>query len=54
MTHRGDVVMALPPGDDPTAYVAAGATWSLTAFEPETATLDNVGSVISAGPPIDA
>lgn len=49
-----DVVVALDPGDDPAPYVAAGATWCLTGFEPADATIDGVGAVIGAGPPAGA
>lgn len=48
-----DVVVALAPDDDPAPYLAAGATWSLSSFEPDTATVDAVSAVIAAGPPID-
>jgi Luciferase-like monooxygenase len=41
-----DIAMPLPPGVDPAAYVAAGATWCLTAHEPEAITLDHVQGVL--------
>jgi alkanesulfonate monooxygenase SsuD/methylene tetrahydromethanopterin reductase-like flavin-dependent oxidoreductase (luciferase family) len=45
-----DVAVAVPPGADPAAYVAAGATWCLTDLEPEAATLDHVRGVLADGP----
>ncbi|MFI7000410.1 LLM class flavin-dependent oxidoreductase [Nocardia sp. NPDC050175] len=45
-----DLAMPLPPGADPTAYVAAGATWCLTEFDPDTITLDQVRGVLRDGP----
>jgi alkanesulfonate monooxygenase SsuD/methylene tetrahydromethanopterin reductase-like flavin-dependent oxidoreductase (luciferase family) len=49
-----DIAVPLPPGVDPTAYVAAGATWCLTEFEPEAMALDHVRGVLRDGPAIPA
>jgi len=49
-----DIAVAVRPGVDPAAYVAAGATWCLTDFEPEEATLDHVRGVLRDGPTIPA
>ncbi|GAB3508804.1 hypothetical protein GCM10027521_65070 [Amycolatopsis cihanbeyliensis] len=49
-----DIAMPLPPGADPAAYVAAGATWCLTELEPEAITLDHVQGVLRDGPTIPA
>lgn len=45
--HRGglddfDVVVNAGPGDDPTPWGTAGATWFLTSFSPWTVTVDDV------------
>lgn len=45
-----DIVTALPPGEDPVPYVAAGATWCLADFSPDTLTVDLVRGVIGDGP----
>jgi alkanesulfonate monooxygenase SsuD/methylene tetrahydromethanopterin reductase-like flavin-dependent oxidoreductase (luciferase family) len=45
-----DIAVALPPGVDTAAYVAAGATWCLTDFEAEEITLDHVRGVLRDGP----
>lgn len=45
-----DVVAALPPGTDPSAYLAAGATWWMVEFEPDSARADLVRGVIREGP----
>jgi len=45
-----DIAMALPPGVDPAAYIAAGAAWCLTELEPEAMTLDRVHGVLRDGP----
>lgn len=45
-----DVAVPLRPGGDPAAYVAAGATWCLTDFEPEALALDRVRGVLRDGP----
>lgn len=45
-----DIVVALPPGADPTPYTEAGATWWLTEFPPETVSLDQVRGVLRDGP----
>ena len=49
-----DIAVAVPPGVDPAAYVAAGATWCLTDFEPEALTLTHVRGVLRDGPTIPA
>jgi alkanesulfonate monooxygenase SsuD/methylene tetrahydromethanopterin reductase-like flavin-dependent oxidoreductase (luciferase family) len=49
-TEPLDVVVALPPGDDPAPYVAAGATWWLVEFPWDALSLDQVRAVISDGP----
>lgn len=49
-----DIATLLPPGVDPAAYIAAGATWCLTELEPEAITLDHVRGVLRAGPTIPA
>lgn len=45
-----DVAVGLAPGVDPAPYVAAGATWWLTDFEPDTVTVDGVRGVLRDGP----
>ncbi|MGW2090636.1 LLM class flavin-dependent oxidoreductase [Promicromonospora sukumoe] len=47
-----DIAVSLPPGADPAAYVAAGATWCLTELEPEEIALDHVRGVLRDGPAI--
>jgi alkanesulfonate monooxygenase SsuD/methylene tetrahydromethanopterin reductase-like flavin-dependent oxidoreductase (luciferase family) len=49
-TEPYDVVMALPPGDDPAPYVAAGATWWLVEFPWDALSVDQVRAVIRDGP----
>jgi len=49
-----DIAVAVPPGVDPAAYVAPGATWCLTDFEPEALTLARVRGVLRDGPTIPA
>lgn len=49
-----DIAVAVPPGVDPTAYIAAGATWCLTDFEPEAVALDRVRAVLRDGPTVPA
>lgn len=46
-----DVAVELAPGTDLAPYAAAGATWWLTAFDPEAVTVDEVRAVLKAGPP---
>jgi hypothetical protein len=50
-TDYYDVVVAIPPGDDPAPYVAAGATWWLVEFPWDAVSVDQVRAVIRAGPP---
>ena len=45
-----DIAVELAPGADPRPYAAAGATWWLTAFDPESVTVDEVRGVLRAGP----
>ena len=45
-----DIAVELAPGTDPRPYAAAGATWWLTAFDPEAVTVDEVRGVLRAGP----
>ena len=45
-----DVVVALPPGDDPAPYAAAGATWWLVEFPWDAPSVDQVRAVIRDGP----
>ncbi|MEV4140072.1 LLM class flavin-dependent oxidoreductase [Dactylosporangium sp. NPDC049742] len=52
MAVPDDVAVALPPGADPAAYVAAGATWLLTEFDAEALSLDRVRGVIGDGPAV--
>ncbi|MCK2239030.1 MULTISPECIES: LLM class flavin-dependent oxidoreductase [unclassified Crossiella] len=47
---RYDIAVPLPPGTDPAPYAAAGATWWLAEFEPETVSLDQVRGVLRDGP----
>jgi len=45
-----DVVAELSPGDDPTPYAAAGATWLLVGPPWDTVTVDQVRGVLREGP----
>jgi alkanesulfonate monooxygenase SsuD/methylene tetrahydromethanopterin reductase-like flavin-dependent oxidoreductase (luciferase family) len=45
-----DVVAALPPGGDPTAYAEEGATWWVVDFPWDAVTVDLVRDVIRDGP----
>jgi probable F420-dependent oxidoreductase len=45
-----DIVAALPPGDDPAPYAAAGATWCLVEPPSVTVTVDQVRGVLRDGP----
>ncbi|GIF66298.1 hypothetical protein Ais01nite_43330 [Asanoa ishikariensis] len=47
-----DIAVELAPGNDLAPYAAAGATWWLTAFDPESVTVDEVRGVVRAGPPM--
>jgi hypothetical protein len=47
-----DIAVPVPPGVDPAAYVAAGATWCLTEFEPNAIALDHVRGVLRDGPAV--
>jgi alkanesulfonate monooxygenase SsuD/methylene tetrahydromethanopterin reductase-like flavin-dependent oxidoreductase (luciferase family) len=53
-TESYDVVVALPPGDDPAPYVPAGATWWLVEFPWDAVSVDQVRAVISDGPAASA
>ena len=46
ITDPYDIVADIEPGDDPTPYAAAGATWWLVGFPPDTVTIDLVRGVI--------
>ena len=46
-----DIAVEVTPGVDPSPYVAAGATWCLTNFEPYGTTVEYVRGVIEGGPP---
>jgi probable F420-dependent oxidoreductase len=48
-----DIVAALPRGNDPTGYAAAGATWCLVEFQWDAVSVDRVRSVIRDGPAVD-
>ena len=45
-----DLVTEIPPGGDPTGYAEAGATWCLTGFSWDAASVDAVRGVIRDGP----
>ncbi|MGW4847959.1 LLM class flavin-dependent oxidoreductase [Nocardia brasiliensis] len=45
-----DIAVALPAGTDSAPYTAAGATWWLAEFEPDTVTFDQVRGVLRDGP----
>jgi alkanesulfonate monooxygenase SsuD/methylene tetrahydromethanopterin reductase-like flavin-dependent oxidoreductase (luciferase family) len=49
-----DVVVALPPGDDPAPYAAAGASWWLVEFPWDALSVDQVRAVIRDGPAASA
>ena len=49
-TEPYDVVVALPPGDDPAPYAAAGATWWLVEFPWDALSVDQVRAVTRDGP----
>src|SRR5919198_3455766 len=51
-TERYDVVVALPPGEDPAPYIAAGATWWLVEFPWDALSVDQVGTGIREGPAV--
>jgi alkanesulfonate monooxygenase SsuD/methylene tetrahydromethanopterin reductase-like flavin-dependent oxidoreductase (luciferase family) len=53
-TEPYDVVVALPPGDDPAPYVPAGATWWLVDFPWDPVSVDQVRAVIRDGPAASA
>jgi alkanesulfonate monooxygenase SsuD/methylene tetrahydromethanopterin reductase-like flavin-dependent oxidoreductase (luciferase family) len=45
-----DVAVPLPAGTDPAPWVAAGATWWMAEFAPDTVTVDAVRGVLRDGP----
>jgi alkanesulfonate monooxygenase SsuD/methylene tetrahydromethanopterin reductase-like flavin-dependent oxidoreductase (luciferase family) len=45
-----DVIAALPAGDDPAPYAAAGATWWVVEFPWDAVSVDQVSGVIRDGP----
>ena len=49
-TEPYDVVVALPPGDDPAPYAGAGATWWLVEFPWDALSVDQVRAVTRDGP----
>jgi alkanesulfonate monooxygenase SsuD/methylene tetrahydromethanopterin reductase-like flavin-dependent oxidoreductase (luciferase family) len=49
-TEPYDVAVALPPGDDPAPYAAAGATWWLVEFPWDAVSVDQVRAVTRDGP----
>jgi alkanesulfonate monooxygenase SsuD/methylene tetrahydromethanopterin reductase-like flavin-dependent oxidoreductase (luciferase family) len=49
-TEPYDIVIALPPGDDPAPYATAGATWWLVEFPWDALSVDQVRAVIRDGP----
>ena len=51
-TEPYEVVMALPPGDDPAPYAAAGATWWLVEFPWDALSIDQVRGVTREGPAV--
>src|ERR671910_1009153 len=53
-TEAYEVVVALPPGDDPAPYAAAGATWWLVEFPWDALSIDQVRGVIRDGPAASA
>jgi alkanesulfonate monooxygenase SsuD/methylene tetrahydromethanopterin reductase-like flavin-dependent oxidoreductase (luciferase family) len=46
MAEPYDIVTEIEPGHDPMPYAAAGATWWLVGFPPDTVTIDMVRGVI--------
>lgn len=46
-----EIAVEVTPGMDPAPYVAAGATWCFTNFEPHGTTVEHVRGVIEEGPP---
>jgi alkanesulfonate monooxygenase SsuD/methylene tetrahydromethanopterin reductase-like flavin-dependent oxidoreductase (luciferase family) len=49
-TEPYEVVVALPPGDDPSPYAAAGASWWLVEFPWHAVSVEQVRTVIHDGP----
>ena len=45
-----DVAVGLPVGEDPTPYVAAGATWWMPEVDPDAVSLDEVRGLLRDGP----
>ncbi|MDS0136508.1 MULTISPECIES: LLM class flavin-dependent oxidoreductase [unclassified Amycolatopsis] len=45
-----DYVAEVEPGEDTSPYAAAGATWILTGFDPESLSADHVRGVLREGP----
>ncbi|GAA0932143.1 hypothetical protein GCM10009557_94760 [Virgisporangium ochraceum] len=45
-----DVAVALPPGTDPSGYLAAGATWWMPDLDPGTLSVDLVRGILRDGP----
>jgi alkanesulfonate monooxygenase SsuD/methylene tetrahydromethanopterin reductase-like flavin-dependent oxidoreductase (luciferase family) len=53
-TEPYDIVATVEPGDDPAPYAAAGATWWLAEFPPESVTVDLVRGVIRDNRPVQS
>jgi hypothetical protein len=45
-----EVAVELPAGTDPAPWVAAGATWWMAEFPPDSVSLDAVRGVLRDGP----
>lgn len=52
ITEPYDIVATIEPGDDPTPYAAAGATWWLAELAPDTVTIDLLRGVIRDHGPV--
>ncbi len=50
LTTPYDFVVAIPAGTDPAPFAAAGATWCLTDFDPDTIRHADVKAVVANGP----
>ncbi|WP_086840216.1 LLM class flavin-dependent oxidoreductase [Amycolatopsis kentuckyensis] len=49
-TEPFDYIAEVEPADEPSPYAAAGATWILTGFDPESLSVDHVRGVLRDGP----
>jgi alkanesulfonate monooxygenase SsuD/methylene tetrahydromethanopterin reductase-like flavin-dependent oxidoreductase (luciferase family) len=52
ITDPYDIVAEIEPGHDPMPYAAAGATWWLVGFPPDTVTVDLVRGVLRDASPV--